>query len=432
MRSSVKYLAAALAAAGLAGAATAVRSGEARTAVRPALTEARRRDLNIEFYLKRTRYDPRAARDFTQLAGLYLQRARETADNTDLLRAEAAARHSLGLRTGRNGAAFGVLASSLMAQHRFGEALDAAGRLLASDSTSPSARALLGEAQLELGRYDEAGRTFGALRTYRRDLSVAPRLARWEELHGRPEEARRLLREALAQAEERHAMPAEQVAWFRLRLGDLALRNGHLGEASRELETGLRDAPEDYRLLAAMAWLEAARHRWPRAASYGEAAIARVLDPATLGLLADAYTALGDTAKAAASVRAMETAVLHQPGPYHRAWSLFLLDHDRDLAPVLAKARDELRTRRDVYGYDLLAWALHKSGHDADARRAMDQALALGTRDAMLLYHAGMIDRALGDDGRARARLEAALAANPYWHPSQPAAARATLDSLSR
>jgi hypothetical protein len=43
-----------------------------------------------------------------------------------------------------------------------------------------------------------------------------------------------------------------------------------------------------------------------------------------------------------------------------------------------------------------------------------------------------MIDRSLGDAASARARLANALAINPWWHPSQPAEARAVLDSLTR
>ena len=128
----------------------------------------------------------------------------------------------------------------------------------------------------------------------------------------------------------------------------------------------------------------------------------------------------------------MAVAVLRQPGPYHRAWSLFLLDHDREVPRVLGNVEAELRTRRDIYGYDLLAWALHKSGRDAEARAPMARALSLGTRDAMLYFHAGMIDRSLGDTTSARVRLETALAINPSWHPSQPAEARAALDSLAR
>lgn len=398
----------------------------------PVPTEPHIRDLDIEFYRRRVERDPRSARDYTQLAGLYLQRARETADNADLLRAEQNARHSLTLRTGRNGAAFGVLASSLLAQHRFPEARDIALRLVAEDSTSIAARGLLGETQFELGEYEEAGHTLGSLTTYRENLSVAPRLARWEELHGRPDEARQLLRAARDEAERGHGMPKEQLAWFHLRLGDLALRNGHLGEAGAELRKGLQIAPQDYRVLGGLARLEASRQNWRRAIAYGEQALGNALDPATLGVVGDAYAATGDSSKAGEYYRTMEVAVLHQPGPFHRAWSLFLLDHNREVPRVLEKVREEIQMRRDIYGYDLLAWALHQSGDDQAARDPMARALSLGTRDAMLFYHAGMIARGLGENGLARAYLRTALKVNPYWDPFQPDRARSLLVSLGR
>ena len=148
--------------------------------------------------------------------------------------------------------------------------------------------------------------------------------------------------------------------------------------------------------------------------------------------MSDAWRALGDSAKAAEFDRAMALSVLRQPGAYHRAWSLYLLDHDRDVAAVLANVSRELESRRDVYGYDLLAWALHAAGRNQEARAPMARALALGTRDAMLFYHAGMIALAAGDSAGARAQLEHALAINPAWHPSQPARVRAVLDTLSR
>jgi tetratricopeptide (TPR) repeat protein len=431
MPRTIRSAAALILAGALGAVAVAGSSDRSRVTPPPPLSDALVRDLDIEFYRARVARDPRSARDFTQLAGLYLQRARETADNGDLVRAEATARHSLALRRGRNDAAEGVLASSLMGQHRFGEALDVARRLLAADSTAIAARGLVAETELELGRYEEAGRQFGMLASYQGDLGIAPRLARWAELRGRPEEARRLLRQASDAASRRHGMPREQVAWFHLRLGDLALRTGHLGEAQRELEAGLRLLPRDHRLLGTLARLYAVRHDWHRATDAGELAVSQALDPATLGLLHDAWAARGDTAKADEYYRAMALSVLRQPGPYHRAWSLFLLNHDREVPRVLDNVTSELRSRRDIYGYDLLAWALHKSGRNAQARAPMAQALALGTRDAMLFYHAAMIDRALGDTTSARTRLETALAINPYWHPTQPAEARALLDTLT-
>ena len=119
-----------------------------------------------------------------------------------------------------------------------------------------------------------------------------------------------------------------------------------------------------------------------------------------------------------------------QPGAFHRAWSLFLLDHDRRVPEVLAKAREELNARKDVYGYDLLAWALFKSGLYADARRAALQALRLGTEDASLYYHAGMIERALGNSAASRDDLERALAINADFHPLQSRIAREAMESL--
>jgi tetratricopeptide (TPR) repeat protein len=395
-------------------------------------SESAIRNSDIDFYEQRIARDPRSARDVTQLAALYLQRARETADNGDLVRAETHARHSLALRTGRNAEAFGVLASSLLSQHRFAEALEISRRLLSEDTTSIAARGLLAENLYELGRYDEARRVIGTVALYKTDLGIAPRLARWAELHGRPEEARRLLRAATDEAKRRHGMPREQLAWFHLRLGDLALRCGHLAEADTELKAGLAIEQDDARLLAAMARLAAVRGRWRLAADYGERAIAKALDPATLGLLHDAYAAMGDTARANEYYRAMSLSVVRQPGPFHRAWSLFLLDHGREVPKVLAKVEEELASRQDIYGYDLVAWALHRSDRDREAMAAMHRALSLGTRDAMLYFHAGMIERALGNDVAARRHLKAALATNPHFDPLHPAEAHAVLDSLAR
>jgi tetratricopeptide (TPR) repeat protein len=295
---------------------------------------------------------------------------------------------------------------------------------VALDPSYRPARAMLGEIQLELGAYDDARRTFGMLLTSRGDLAVAPRYARWEELRGRPAEARRLLRAARDEATRRYGMPVAQVAWFHWRLGDLALRQGRLREAEMELEAGLAKAPDDHRLLDALARVAAARGRWSEAIEYGERALARAVDPATLGLLYQVYAASGDSAKAEEYYRAMSITALGQPDTFHRLWGLILLDRGREVPTVLARAEREIEVRRDVYGWDLLAWALYRSGRPAEAQEKMRHALALGTRDASLFYHAGMIETALGRHSEARRYLETARAINPRWHPLQPAEAK--------
>jgi tetratricopeptide (TPR) repeat protein len=354
--------------------------------------------------------------DLARVALLYLARSRETGNYDDVLAAEHAARRSLGNRVSRNALAAQVLASSLLSEHRFAEALDVARSLASLDPDRLSYRAMCGEIALELGRYDDARATFDSLRPFVGSLSVAPRLARWEEIEGHPDRARMLLRRAIATASLRPDLPSEQRAWFWLRLGDLDLRMGRPDSAAREYATGMRLHPGDYRILAALARLDAARRQWRAAIDDGNRAVAASLDPATFGIISDSYLALGDTAKAREFAHGMEVAVSHQPGAYHRAWSLFLLDHSRRVRDVLRKARIELRSRHDIYGYDVVAWALYRHGQYAEAHRAIARALGQGTQDAMLFYHAAMIEQAVGDSAKGREYLQRARAVNPYFH----------------
>ena len=357
------------------------------------LSEADIRDQDIAFYEARVTRDPDGALDRAMLGTLFLQRARETGNFDDLVRAEAVARESFTLRARKNEIAVHVLATALTGQHRYEEALEEVKLLVANDSANHSYRALMGEIEMELGRYTPAESTFAALRSWRHKLTVAPRLARWEELNGNVNEARTLLETARDDALRQANLPAEQKAWFHFRVGDLAFRYGRASDAERAWRLGLELSPTDHRLLTSMSRLALSRQRWKEAIRFGEAAIARSLDPATLGLLADAYTELGDAAKAGDYARTMELVVLAQPGAYHRAWSLYLLDHDRQVTTVLNNIRADMTTRHDVYGYDLLAWALHKNGHPCRARQAMTKALELGTKDPLLLGHAEAIAR---------------------------------------
>jgi len=386
------------------------------------------RDRDIAFFERRVMADTMGAADLAQLASLYLQRAREAGDVADYGRAEDASLRSLGLRSNRNDRALLVHASSLLALHRFPEALAAATRLC-EGSGRPSHCALLGEIQLEMGDYPAAHATFDALSLHRASLGVAPRIARWLEVAGRTPEAIDLLRGVRDAAMERTDLPREQVAWFHLRAGDIALRNGRLEEAERAFRQGLEVEPADVRLLAGMARLSAVRGHWRRAIRFGSATGDRA-DIATLALIGDAHLALGEPDQAERYYRRAEEAAAENPEPFNRQWTMFRLDHDREIPATLALLRDEIAIRQDVYGWDQLAWALHRAGDYELAHQAMQQALRMGTRDAMLFFHAGVIERGLGNDSEAARHLRAALDINAHFHPTFPRWATAVLDSV--
>ena len=88
-------------------------------------------DKTIAFWKAQADRDPEGALERRELAGAYLARQRETGDIADAVRAEDAARRSLDPPPEQRRRAI-RLARSLLAQHRFPEALDAARRAAAS------------------------------------------------------------------------------------------------------------------------------------------------------------------------------------------------------------------------------------------------------------------------------------------------------------
>lgn len=392
------------------------------------MSEVEGTNRQIRFYEARIEGDPRAAADRAALAGLYLQRSRETAEFEDFRRAEELARQSLAIRVKSNSRAARVLTASLLAQHRFAEALEAAQELVRVWPEDAAHRALLAEIQMEVGDYEAARVTLGTLQSARDQLAVAPRMARWAEATGKLGEERALLYEAARRAEMRTDLPREQLSWFHLRVGEHELRTGRLDEAERAFRAGLAAEPNDFRLVSAMARVEAHRGRWKQAIEYGKM-VGDAADLRTLATIGDAHAALGDQQAAERYYRQVEESAAENPEPYNRQWTQFRVDRNRNIPETVKLLQDEIRGRKDLLGYDLLAWGLYRAGDYRAARAAMEQALRTGSQDPSFLYHAGLIEAALGNDAGARGYLERALDANPH-HPLLAPQARATLKSL--
>ena len=109
--------------------------------------------------------------------------------------------------------------------------------------------------------------------------------------------------------------------------------------------------------------------------------------------------------------------------------ALFAADHG-DPAAALAAAQAEFARRQNIDSHDALAWALHSAGRDAEALEHARAATALGGRNALFLYHRGVIEAALGMDGDARATLDEALRTNPHFSALHAPQARELLASL--
>jgi tetratricopeptide (TPR) repeat protein len=185
--------------------------------------------------------------------------------------------------------------------------------------------------------------------------------------------------------------------------------------------------------LAGLARIREAQGRRDEAIALLEDAATRMPQPELVEALGDLYALAGQTEAAEAQyalVRRIGEVAAATGSAYDRQLILFAADHALDVEATVAAAQAALRERRDVYGYDALAWALFRANRLDEAATAASRSLALGTPDPRLAYHAGMIAAARGEMAEARRLLGAAVAGAAYLPPLQVPIAEAALADL--
>lgn len=372
-------------------------------------------DQMVRLWEERVRNDPRDHLSLTTLASIYIRKARDCSDHTLYDKADDAFRRALVILPSHAAARIG-LAHVTCARHRFSEGLTLAEAVYRDHPEEAESLAVIADARLELGDYagaERAVRELDAKASKPTPPAVLARQARLAELHGNPDAAVKLLTTA-AEESRRADEGKEAGAWFQMRLGEILASQGKLAEAAAHLDAALTDHPKYLAALVVLAAVRAAEGNFTEAIALYERAATITPDVAVLAALADLYARNGQEFLAKAHRDAVEAADTDAT-PFGRVLVLYYCDHDRKLTRALDLARREFAERKDVYGYDALAWALHKNGMPRDAEAAAVEALKLGTRDAMLHYHAGMIAAALGENDAARERLSRALAINPHF-----------------
>jgi tetratricopeptide (TPR) repeat protein len=381
-------------------------------ATRPAY-DAHQTQKTVEFWEQREKKDPRGAIARCNLAGAYLARQRESGLIEDAVRAERAARSSLAIRTSSNVAALKKLATALLTQHRFPEALEAANRAAAND---PEAQRLRADILLELGDYQAARKALRQIPAREEDLNLLALRARFAELEGKTDRSIELLRQAGRIADSLPDMPAEAVAWYHTMVGHRLIDTGKLDEGAQSCKEALAIFPRDYRAMTGLAEAAASRHDWKGAISWGHKAIeTSSQNPEAFKILGDAYAELGRIGEADEQYHRLDQLAHSFPRIYDRHWALFCADKGRQLDDALTLARKDLELRQDLHAYDTLAWVCFKKGLQKEAEAAMEKALSQGTAEAPLFYHAAVIARAAGDPVRAEHYFARARSINPTF-----------------
>jgi tetratricopeptide (TPR) repeat protein len=372
---------------------------------------------------------------YNKLTGYYLQYLRETGNVEYLDLALRAAQASIKIiPLDRNKGALYGLAQVEFASHDFRSALRYAEQLIKMESDRSYPYVLLADALIELGEYDKA--TVAVKKVEEIDgASVASktRIARLAFLNGKIDSALEQFSKAVLLAEQEASPNRETVAWCRWQLGEMAFAKGDYLLAERSYQSALAVFPDYYRALGSLAKALAAKGELEGSIEYYRRAVERLPDPVFLSALGDVYKVMGRDKEASAQYELVEqiARLSGQGGAiYSRQLALFYADHDLRAEEAYAQAVKEYESRRDIYGADAMAWTALKAGKVAEARAAIEEALKLGTRDARLFYHAGMIFHAAGDKSSASDYLTRALKLSPQFDPLQSRVARQTLEGM--
>jgi len=365
------------------------------------------------------------------LATLYEARARLSGDVADYGRATESAERSLAIAPNQLDV-LALHARLALATHDFSRALTEASSLDRTAPNQPAILAIMGDAQLELGDIDAATDLYSRVETLAPGAAITARMARLAFLRGDPAGAVTQARTAEAAA-GKAGVQGPSLSWYAYLAGTMQLAAGDPESAGASFDRALDAWPQSYLALAGRARAAAAVGDFDKAIDGYRAAIAVAPQPDALAALGDLLALRGDSRGAREQYDTV-LAIAQLQGSsglvFNRQLVLFDVNHERDVATALQLAQKELAERRDVYGYDAEAWALLANGRAADADAAMTKALAIGTRDAMLLYHAGEIALGVGDPARARDLLQQSLAIKGALDPLSSAKARASLETL--
>jgi tetratricopeptide (TPR) repeat protein len=360
--------------------------------------------------------NPHNVTALNQLAYTYIRKVRQTVDFQYNVLAEKLLRQALSLDP-KNYDSLLYLSMTYMAQHRFEDARTSALKAIEVNDYGSGAYGILGDANYELGRYSECAEAYDKMGDLRPGAPFYTRVAWYRNLTGDSKSAIEFMGQALDAADARDP---EDYSWYFLQLGNFAFDSGKTNDAQAYFERSLEIYPASYNALAGLAKVKVAQDKPQEAIALYEKALAIVPMPEFAAALGDVYASIGRTKDAEKQYELVEyigyLSKLNQE-IYNRQLALFYADHDRKLEEALQLVQNEIAIRKDIYGYDALAWCLYKNGRIQEAVKASQQALRMGTKDSKLLFHAGAIYVAAGKMTEAKKFLKQAVAIQPNFHP---------------
>jgi len=365
--------------------------------------------------------NPKRYQPFNQLAIALARRARETSDVNYYAQAEAALDKSFALSPGNLD---GLKAQTwvLLGRHEFAKAAALAKQLNERWPDDVLIYSFLTDANVELGNYAEAEKAAQWMLDIRPgNVPGLTRAAYLRELFGDVDGSVELMEMAYQQTPPNEL---EDRAWILTQIAHLRSQTGKLSEAENLLQRALILFPNYHYALGQLARVKTMQGRHSEAADLLSLRYFNAPHAENAYALAEALERAGRTTEAQkffAEFEAKGQKELELTDNANRELIFYYADHAKRPVEALQIAELEVTRRHDAYTLDAYAWALSANGRNDEAQTQMELSLAVGLRDAQLLYHAGAIAARSGDVDAARNWLKQSLEANPVSEFSGPA-----------
>ncbi len=383
-------------------------------------------DSGIAAAQKIIEQSPNEAKGYNLLAARYIRLARETGDFSINTTAENAVNRALEIEP-NNPDAKRMKGSLLLTFHRFDEALAYGTKLQKENSQDAVVYGILTDANVELGNYPEAVDAVQKMVDTRPNMESYARVAAVRSLYG---DAKGAIEAMSLAARVADPSDREAKAWCIAHLGDEYFKIGKFAEAETQYDFALQIFPNYYFGLAGKGRARAAFGDLENAVKFYTEAQTRVPTTLTVISLGDVYAKLGNAEKAKEQYDLAVFIEQKLGNIDQRTLALMWADQDIKLDESLTIAEKEHAARKDVFTADIYAWCLYKKGNFAEAKKISQEALRLKTKNALFFYHAGMIEKALGNNKAAKEFLQKTMETNPSFDILQAEKAKAALAEL--
>jgi tetratricopeptide (TPR) repeat protein len=310
-------------------------------------------------------------------------------------------------------------ATVLLSQHHFAEGLEEAQKALPINPNSAFIYGILCDANLELGKYDEAVKMADKMVSVRPDIRSYARVSYLREIYGDMPGAIEAIKLAVAAG-----YPGlEQTEWTRCILAHLYENTGSLDSAEYQYKIALQERPDYAFAIAGLGRIAKAKTNYKDAITYFEKAKSLITEYSFSDELTDLYRL--DKQNDKAEKNGQEVIKLLGPNTDQEDENGHGHYADKELAYAYLKINDvdnalkhamiEYERRPDnIDVCETVAWVNYKKGNFQEANKLIDKSLRTNSKNPILLCRAGLIKIKANDAIKGKALIKNAMESDPF------------------